>query len=65
LVRRRCDLIDRFVDFFRIKSSAVWYPRSVEGRGLATFDLIFTTGFKHLRASVGDRVATASLIACN
>jgi hypothetical protein len=50
------DLIDRFVDFFRIKSSAAWYPRSLEGRSLATFDLTFSTGFKYLLASVGDKV---------
>ena len=50
------DLIDRYVDFFRIKSSVAWYPRSLEGRSLATFDLTFTTGFKYLLASVGDKV---------
>jgi aminopeptidase N len=50
------DLIDRFVDFFRIKSSAAWYPRSLEGRSLARFDLTFTTGSNYLLASVGDRV---------
>ncbi|HEY7614131.1 MAG TPA: M1 family aminopeptidase [Gemmatimonadales bacterium] len=50
------DLIDRYVDFFRIKSSAAWYPRSLEGRSLATFDLSFSTGFKYLLASVGDKV---------
>jgi hypothetical protein len=50
------DLIDRFVDFFRIKSSAAWYPRSLEGRSLAKFDLTFTTGSNYLLASVGDRV---------
>lgn len=50
------DLIDRYVDFFRIKSSVAWYPRSLEGRSLATFDLTFSTGFKYLLASVGDKV---------
>ena len=50
------DLIDRFVDFFRIKSSAAWYPRSLEGRSPATFDLTFRTGVKYLLASVGDKV---------
>jgi predicted metalloprotease with PDZ domain len=55
------DLIDRFVDFFRIKSSAAWYPRSLEGRSLARFDLTFTTASNYLLASVGDRVdSTAS-----
>ena len=50
------DLIDRYVDFFRIKSSVAWYPRSLEGRSLATFDLTFHTGFQYLLASVGDKV---------
>jgi hypothetical protein len=50
------DLIDRYVDFFRIKSSIAWYPRSLEGRSLATFDLTFSTGFQYLLASVGDKV---------
>jgi hypothetical protein len=50
------DLIDRYVDFFRIKSSAAWYPRSLDGRSLATFDLTFNTGFQYLLASVGDKV---------
>jgi hypothetical protein len=50
------DLIDRYVDFFRIKSSAAWYPRSLEGRSQATFDLTFSTGSRYLLASVGDKV---------
>ncbi len=50
------DLIDRFGDFFLIKSSAAWYPRSLEGRSLARFDLTFTTGSTYLLASVGDKV---------
>jgi hypothetical protein len=50
------DLIDRFGDFFLIKSSAAWYPRSLEGRSLAKFDLTFTTAANYLLASVGDRV---------
>ncbi len=50
------DLIDRFGDFFLIKSSAAWYPRSLEGRSLAKFDLTFTTGSSYLLASVGERV---------
>ena len=38
-----------------------WYPRSLEGRSLAKFDLSFTTGARYLLASVGDRVdSTAS-----
>ena len=54
------DLIDRIVDFFLIKSSAAWYPRSLEGRSLAKFDLSFTTGAKYLLASVGDRVDSSA-----
>ena len=54
------DLIDRFGDFFLIKSSAAWYPRSLEGRSLAKFDLTFTTGSKYLLASVGDRVDSST-----
>jgi hypothetical protein len=50
------DLIDRYVDFFQIKSSAAWYPRSLEGRSLAKFDLTFHTWDAYLLASVGDRV---------
>ncbi len=53
------NLIDRFVDFFQIKSSAAWYPRSLEGRSLAKFDLTFHTGEAYLLASVGDRVDSA------
>ncbi len=52
----RGDLIDRFGDFFLIKSSAAWYPRSLEGRSLARFDLSFTTGSNYLLASVGDKM---------
>ncbi len=52
----RGDLIDRYGDFFLIKSSAAWYPRSLEGRSLAKFDLTFTTAANYLLASVGDRV---------
>jgi hypothetical protein len=50
------DLIDRFEDFFQIKSSAAWYPRSLEGRSLARFDLTFHTWDSYLLASVGERV---------
>jgi Peptidase family M1 domain len=52
----RGDLIDRYGDFFLIKSSAAWYPRSLEGRSLAHFDLTFNTGESYRLASVGDRV---------
>ena len=50
------DLIDRIVDFFRIKTSVAWYPLSLEGRTLASFDLTFHTPDSYLLASVGDRV---------
>jgi hypothetical protein len=50
------DLIDRYGDFFLIKSSAAWYPRSLEGRSLAHFDLTFSTAESYRLASVGDRV---------
>ncbi len=52
----RGDLIDRYGDFFLIKSSAAWYPRSLEGRSLAKFDLTFSTASNYLLASVGERV---------
>jgi hypothetical protein len=50
------DLIDRYGDFFLIKSSAAWYPRSLEGRSLAHFDLSFSTDESYRLASVGDKV---------
>ncbi len=50
------DLIDRYGDFFYIKSSAEWYPRSLERRSLATFDLTFHSPSNQLLASVGDKV---------
>lgn len=50
------DLIDRYGDFFAIKSSAEWYPRSLEGRSLATFDLTFHSPAGRTLASVGDKV---------
>ena len=50
------DLIERFIDFFRIKNSVAWYPVSLEGRALANFDLTFRTPDTYLLASVGDRV---------
>jgi Peptidase family M1 domain len=55
------DLIDRVDDFFFIKSSADWYPRSLEGRGLATFDLTYRTPKGQLFASVGDQVDSSTV----
>jgi hypothetical protein len=48
------DLIDRIIDFFRIKASVAWYPLSLEGRTLADFDLTFNTNDAYLLASVGE-----------
>ena len=50
------DLIERTIDFFRIKTSVAWYPLSLEGRAMATFDLTFNTPDSYLLASVGERV---------
>jgi hypothetical protein len=49
------DLIDRIIDFFWIRTSVAWYPLSLEGRTLATFDLTFNTPDAYLLASVGER----------
>lgn len=50
------DLIDRFASFFFIKSSASWYPRSLEGRSPATFDMTYHSPASYSLASVGERV---------
>lgn len=49
------DLIDRYGDFFFIKSSIAWYPLSLEGRSYATFDITYHSPSHYLIASVGDR----------
>lgn len=49
------DLIDRWGDFFFIESSIAWYPRSLEGRSYATFDITYHIPSHYLIASVGDR----------
>jgi hypothetical protein len=50
------DLIDRFGDWFFIKSSVDWYPGGLASRQLARFDLTFHDPSAYLLASVGDRV---------
>ncbi len=49
------DLIDRFADFFLIKSSIGWYPLSLEGRSYARFDNTFHVPSHYRLASVGTR----------
>jgi len=49
------DLIDRYGDFFFIKSSIAWYPRSLEGRSHAIFDITYHSPSHYLIASVGQR----------
>lgn len=49
----RGDLIDRFGDFFFIKGSTAWYPRPLEGRSLATFEMIYHYPSNFMFASVG------------
>ena len=50
------DLIDRYGDFFFIESSIAWYPRPLEGRSYATFDITYHSPSHLLIASVGERV---------
>jgi hypothetical protein len=50
------DLVDRFGEWFFIKSSASWYPRALEGRSAATFELTYHTPKSYLFASAGELV---------
>lgn len=54
------DLIERFGDWFFIKSSISWYPLSLETRYPAHFDLTFESPEGFLLAAVGDRVDSAA-----
>jgi len=54
------NLIDRYGDFFFINSSSAWYPRPLEGRSLATFELTFHSPAHYLFASVGERLDTVT-----
>jgi peptidase M1-like protein len=55
------NLLDRFGEWFFIKSSISWYPVSMEGRSYATFDLTFESPEGFTLASVGQRTDSASL----
>ncbi len=56
----RGDLIDRFGNWFFIKSSIAWYPVAMESRFPALFDLTFTSPEGFLLAAVGDRTDSAA-----
>lgn len=47
------DLVDRYGEWFYINSSSAWYPRPLDGRNLATFDITFHTPATYRLASVG------------
>ncbi|HEY2823997.1 MAG TPA: hypothetical protein VGI83_00475, partial [Gemmatimonadales bacterium] len=49
------DLIERFGDWFFIKTSGTWYPRALGVREASTFDLTFHSPARYVLQSVGDR----------
>ncbi len=55
------DLIDRYGEWFFIKSSIAWYPRSLEGRSRATFDLTYHSSTSYLLASIGNLVDSSEV----
>ena len=54
------DLIDRYGDWFFIKSSVAWYPQQLGWRDVADFDLTFHYPKSMTLASVGDQTAIKS-----
>ncbi len=51
------DLIDRYGDWFFIKSSVAWYPQQMGWRNVADFDLTFHYPASMTLASVGDQTS--------
>jgi|CXWL01.1.fsa_nt_gi hypothetical protein len=47
------DLIDRYGDFFFLKASSQWYPRPLDNRQRANFDLTFHTPESYRFAAAG------------
>jgi hypothetical protein len=47
------ELVNRLGDWFYINSSAAWYPRPLDGRSRATFDITFQTPKNYRIASIG------------
>lgn len=50
------DLVERFGDWFFIQSSIAWYPRTLDGRAKAAFDITFHNPSSYVLASVGTLV---------
>ncbi len=61
LIHYHGDLIDRYGEWFFIKSSIAWYPRSLEGRSRSTFDLTYHSSKSYLLASIGDLVDSSEV----